>query len=91
MDEHTKAEQARFLQTVANGLDKIFNGEAKGDDRPNGFVLLVFPFDKKLDGSDGQTVNYVSNAERGSVMSALTQIVERNKKQEGTPDAQADS
>ena len=61
------------MQEIARGLDKILNGEAKGEDRTNGFVLLAFPFD----GPEGQRVNYVSNAERDDIVAALKEIVAR--------------
>ena len=33
------------MNTIARAIDVMFNGDAKGKDRKNGFVLLVFPFD----------------------------------------------
>ena len=60
-------------QDIACGIDKILNGDARGKDRANGFVLLMFPFD----GPEGQRVNYVSNAERADIVAALKEIVAR--------------
>ena len=32
------------MQAIAQVLNETFNGDLKGDDRPTGFVLMVFPF-----------------------------------------------
>ena len=61
------------MREIAAGLDKILNGEAKGSDKANGFVLLTFPFD----GPEGARVNYISNAERADMLVALKEIVSR--------------
>jgi predicted component of type VI protein secretion system len=68
-EEHTRD----LMVQVATRLDRIFNGESSGLDRPTGFVLLVFPFDKP----EGARTNYVSNAERDSMLVALKEIVAR--------------
>ena len=60
------------LQEMAAALDRVLNGERKGADRINGFVLLTFPFEGEV-----QRVNYISNAERGEVVEALKGIIER--------------
>lgn len=57
-------------QQLATGLDKILNAEGP---RKNGFVLLTFP----LDQAEGQRVNYVSNAHRADMLTALKEIVAR--------------
>ena len=55
----------RQMNAVAEGLDRIFNGEAHGQDRKTGFVLLVFPFGD----SDSGRCNFISNgAERRDVI-----------------------
>lgn len=64
---------AEFLQDVAKGLDKIFNGEARGANRQTGFVLLAFPFNAER----GARTNYVSNAQREDIIVALKEIVAR--------------
>jgi hypothetical protein len=67
--------EPQFLATMnatAAGLDKIFNGDAKGDDRKVGFVLLVFPFE----GREGRA-NYISNADRADVLTLLKEQVAR--------------
>jgi hypothetical protein len=60
------------MNHVARILDLAFNGEAKGKDRKNGFVLLVFPFDS-IDGR----ANYISNAERKDVVLMLKEQIKR--------------
>lgn len=62
-----------FLQNAAKGLDMSLNGSTKAADRKNGFVLLVFPFDKP----EGARTNYVSNADRADIVTALKEIVAR--------------
>jgi hypothetical protein len=69
MDDQT----TDFLQRTAKVLDQLLNGEQRGQDRHNGFVLLVFPFD----GPKGARVNYVSNADRADVLVALKEVVAR--------------
>lgn len=64
------ADTEQFMQSVAKGLDKICNPEGE---RKLGFVLLVFPFG----GPEGARCNYVSNAERKDIITALKEIVAR--------------
>jgi hypothetical protein len=66
------------MNRVARVLDILFNGNAKGDDRKNGFVLLVFPFE----GHEGRC-NYISNADRDDV---VVMLKEQIKRFEGQPD-----
>ena len=49
------------------------NESQQGDDRKNGFILLVFPFG---DGQD-QQVNYISNTNRHDVICAFKEITAR--------------
>ena len=61
------------MNAVAGGLDKIFNGDAKGDDRSVGFVLMVFPF-----GSHEGRCNYISNgADRQDVVTLMKEMIAR--------------
>ena len=56
-----------LMQEISAGLDEILNGDLKGADRQNGFVLMTFPFFNQ-----GTIVNYVSNVEnRSAVIEAL--------------------
>lgn len=62
-----------IMNALAQGLDKALNGDAKGKDRKNGFILLVFPFD----GHEGRC-NYISNgADRRDVVVMLKEQVRR--------------
>lgn len=61
------------MNALANGIDEIFNGEAKGDKRETGFVLMVFPFGSK----DGRC-NYISNgADREDVVCLMKEMIAR--------------
>ncbi len=60
-----------LMQTAAGEIDRMINGKA--GPKLNGFVLLVFPFN----GPEGQRTNYVSNADRTSIVVALKEIVAR--------------
>jgi hypothetical protein len=67
------------MVAIAHGLDEVFNGDAKGEDRPTGFVLLVFPFGER----DGRC-NYISNgADRKQI---VTMLKEQIKRFEGQPE-----
>jgi hypothetical protein len=69
------------MNAVAQGLDQIFNGDAKGPDRRVGFVLLVFEF-----GEQEGRCNYISNgADRKDV---VTLFKEQIKRFEGQPEAE---
>lgn len=62
-----------MMNSVARGLDKILNGDAKGGDRKVGFVLLVFPFNS----TDGRC-NYISNgADRRDVVVLMKEQIKR--------------
>lgn len=63
------------MNTIARGLDEIFNGDKQGDERSTGFVLLVFPFNS----SDGRC-NYISNgADRDDVVRLMEEQIKRFK------------
>lgn len=60
-----------LMQDAARLVDALINPPA--GKRENGFVLLVFPFDKP----EGDRTNYVSNTERSEIVAALKEIVAR--------------
>jgi hypothetical protein len=63
-----------MMQSVARGLDEVFNGDAKGADRETGFVLLVFPFGE----ADGSRCNFISNgADRRDVVTLMKEMIAR--------------
>jgi hypothetical protein len=68
-----------MMNMMAEVNDSLLNGPAKGTDRKNGFVLLVFPFA----GHDGRC-NYISNgADRADI---VVMLKEQIKRFEGQPD-----
>jgi hypothetical protein len=72
-DAPIEAKHHEQMNAVAGGLDKIFNGDAKGDDRAVGFVLMVFPF-----GSHEGRCNYISNgADRQDVVTLMKEMIAR--------------
>jgi hypothetical protein len=61
------------MKAVAITLDEFLNGDAKGDERKVGFVLLVFPFGEK----EGRC-NYISNgAGRADIIKLLREQANR--------------
>jgi hypothetical protein len=78
-DAPIQPEYIRLMNTIAGVLDEAFNGEAKGEDRKTGFVLLVFPFGDQ----EGGRTNYISNASRKDV---VTMLKEQVKRFEGQPE-----
>ena len=61
------------MNAIAKVLDEVLNGDKKGADRPNGFVLLVFPFGEK----NGRC-NYISNgADRVDIIKLLREQANR--------------
>jgi hypothetical protein len=70
------------MTLLARELDRFFNGEAKGQDRQTGFVLLVFPFGE----AKGGRCNYISNgADRKDVVALMKEQIARF---EGMPEPQ---
>lgn len=45
------------MNMLAEAIDELFNGDARGADRKAAFVLLVFPFGD----ADGARCNFISN------------------------------
>lgn len=78
-DAPIEDEYREKMVAVAQGLDELFNGPAKGPARQTGFILLVFPF-----GEGEGRCNYISNgADRKDVM---TMLKEQIKRFEGQPE-----
>jgi hypothetical protein len=74
MPEPISQQYRKSMNAVAQGLDKIFNGESRGKDKKTGFVLLVFEFGNV----DGSRVNYISNgADRKEMVSVMKEIIAR--------------
>jgi hypothetical protein len=73
------AEHREMMTAVAQALDEMFNGPARGQDRKTGFVLLVFPF-----GEGEGRCNYISNgADRKDI---VTMFREQIRRFEGQPE-----
>ena len=66
-------EYVERMNEIARVLDRVFNGDAKGQDRQIGFVLLVFPFGYQ----DGRA-NYISNgADRKDIVTLFREQIAR--------------
>ena len=62
-----------MMNGIAHVLDEAFNGEAKGNDRATGFVLMVFPY-----GDHSGRCNYISNgADRKGVVALMREMIQR--------------
>ncbi len=61
------------MNEAARELDRTFNGDAKGEGRKTGFILMVFPF------GDGEgRCNYISNgADRKDVVAMMRSQIAR--------------
>lgn len=71
-DEPIEQPYLEKMNVLAEILDEVFNGDYKGKDRKTGFVLMVFPF-----GSTEGRVNYISNADRKTIVTLLKEQVAR--------------
>lgn len=64
-------EDAKLMQAITGGLDEILNGGRQN--KPNGFVLLVFSNNAEL----GARTNYASNCPRAEMIVALKEVLAR--------------
>lgn len=72
-DQPIEEEYREMMNAVARGLDEFFNGDKKGDERPTGFVLLVFPF-----GDREGRANFISNgADRQDIIVLFKEMIKR--------------
>lgn len=79
-DAPVQTEYRQQMEAVSRAIDGIFNGNARGDDRKVGFVLLVFPF-----GDDPGRCNFMSNgADRRDIVVLFREMIARF---EGQPEA----
>lgn len=70
------------MNAVAQVLDEMFNGDAKGADRKTGFCLMVYPFGEA---GEKDRCNYISNgADRRDVVVLMKEMIRRF---EGQPEA----
>jgi hypothetical protein len=62
------------MNAVAQGLDEMFNGDAKGAAKETGFVLMVYPYGDVANGR----CNYISNgADRRDVVTLMKEMIAR--------------
>lgn len=72
-DAPIQEEYRRQMVAIVKTLDEFLNGDAKGDERQTGFVLMVFPYGSK----DGRC-NYISNgADRDDVVCLMKEMIAR--------------
>jgi hypothetical protein len=61
------------MTAIAKALDEIFNGQLKGNDRPTGFALMVFPFGERTG-----RCNFISNgANREDLVVLFKEMIAR--------------
>jgi hypothetical protein len=72
-DQALQPEYKEKMVALAQAVDELFNGEAKGKDKKVGFVLLVFPF-----GNEDGRCNYISNgADRKDIVVMMKEQIKR--------------
>jgi hypothetical protein len=75
-DASIVAKYKQKMNDVAALLDRRFNGHRKGNDRPTGFVLLVFPFGEVQPGE--ARINFISNgADRRDIVALFKELIAR--------------
>lgn len=78
-DQPIEPKYIEQMQALAQAIDELFNGTARGKDKKVGFVLLLFEYGEK----EGRC-NYISNgANRKDV---VTLMKEQIKRFEGQPE-----
>jgi hypothetical protein len=75
-DQPIQPEYREAMVELARIIDKFFNGEKRGSDRPTGFVLMVYPFENFEKGD--ARCNYLSNgADRRDVVTLMKEMIAR--------------
>lgn len=69
----TDRKTKQLMDDLAKGLDHVLNGSLRGKERKTAFVLLIMPFD----GPKGARTNYVSNADRASIVEMMKEVIAR--------------
>ena len=77
-DAPIEPEYQAKMNAIAEGLDKIFNGAAHGEEPQTGFVLLIFPF-----WDHWGRCNYISNADPADILTMLRGQVKRLEERTG--------
>ena len=78
-DAPIEPEYSDMMHAMGRAIDETFNGDARGEDKKVGFVLMLFEF------NDKGRCNYISNAHRADV---VTLLKEQIKRFEGQPEAE---
>jgi hypothetical protein len=72
-DAPIEPEYIEKMTAIVSSIDMIFNGEARGNDRKVGFVLMVFPFN-----DTAGRCNFISNgANRDDVVTLMKEMIAR--------------
>lgn len=72
-DQPIEDQHLERMNALAEGIDKIFNGDVRGPDRETGFVLMVFPY-----GDRSGRCNYISNgADRKDIVVLMKEMIAR--------------
>jgi hypothetical protein len=72
-DAPIEAKYRAQMTAIAQVLDSYLNGDAKGNDRKTGFVLMVFPFSDHTG-----RCNYLSNgADRNDIVTLMKEMIAR--------------
>ncbi len=75
-DQPIEDEYREKMNVIAQALDKVFNGDKRGRERPTGFVLMVYPF-AEFDKGDSRC-NFISNgADRRDVVVLMKEMIAR--------------
>ena len=75
-DAPIQPEYREKMNDIAKVLDTVLNGKAKGKDRKNGFVLMVYLFGNLAEGE--ACCNYISNgADRKDVVVLFKEMIAR--------------
>lgn len=76
-DAPIQEEYIEKMNALARAIDELFNGEARGNDRQTGFVLMVFPFNELEPGGHARC-NYISNgADRKDIVVLMREMIAR--------------
>jgi len=72
-DAPVEAEYHEKMTAVTRAIDQFFNGNARGNDRKVGFIIMAFPFND----TTGRC-NYMSNgADRNDVVTLMKEMISR--------------
>ena len=75
-DQEVQEEYRQKMVEIVRGLDRMFNGEARGMHRSTGFVLMVYTF-AGFEKGDSRC-NFMSNgADRRDVVTLMKEMIAR--------------